>query len=686
MAHARSDAGQVHPRRARHDFAREGTTQHDSPAHKGNSHNERFVSHVIDSLEQARAAAGRQAWRTAHETYASLDPQGLEAPDLEIYAESAWWRGKLDEAIALRERAYTSYSAAGDALGAARMALTLSWDYEGRGSFSVSNGWFGNAERLLDGVPEAAEHGRILLIKGLRAMFAEGDLDAAEALFGEALELGRRVGDRDVQALAVSGQGRARITAGRIDDGLALLDEATALATSGGVRPHATGLVYCITISACRDLGDYRRAAEWTEVASRWCDQLDVSGFPGACRIHRAEVLRLRGDWPAAEVQAQAACDELQDFDREITAGGYYEIGEVRRQRGDFPGAEAAFRTANELGRDPQPGLSLLRLAEGKVDAAATGINRKLQEVTDPLKRLRHLPAQIEIAIATSDLGTARRALDELETIVDSYKIGDRRALAFDATINVAAGRIRLAEKDWEAAGASLQRGRDQWREVGAPYETAQTRMLLGIAHRRLGDEQAGTDELESALAAFERLGATPDVARVNELLGRVETRRTFVFTDIVDSTRLLDTLGSEKWKRLLARHDEIVGEHIVENGGEVVKKTGDGFFASFDNPRAAIDAAVAIQRALGEEIVAPDVRIGAHAGEAFRTGDESTDYGGQGVHVAARIGAAAQAGEILVSAETLDGFGGGLRTSEPRAETFKGIEQPVSVVSVDWR
>ena len=163
----------------------------------------------------------------------------------------------------------------------------------------------------------------------------------------------------------------------------------------------------------------------------------------------------------------------------------------------------------------------------------------------------------------------------------------------------------------------------------------------------------------------------------MNEFLGRVETRRTFVFTDIVDSTRLLETLGSEKWKRLLARHDEIVGEHIVENGGEVVKKTGDGFFASFDDPRAAIDAAVAIQRALGEEIVAPDVRIGAHAGEAFRTGDESTDYGGQGVHVAARIGAEAQGGEILVSAETLDGFSDGLRTSEPRTETFKGIERP---------
>ena len=234
---------------------------------------------------------------------------------------------------------------------------------------------------------------------------------------------------------------------------------------------------------------------------------------------------------------------------------------------------------------------------------------------------------------------TARAALAELEDIVDSYKIGDRRALAFDASINLAAGQIALAEKDWDAATTSLRRARDEWQGVGAPYETAEARMLLGIAYRRRGDEHDGTSELEGALAAFERLGAKLAAERAKELLGRLETRRTFLFTDIVDSTRLLETLGDDKWKRLLARHDELVRERIVESGGEVVKRTGDGFFASFDNPKAAIAAAVAIQRALDAEIVAPDVRIGAHAGAGFVTGAESADYGGQGVHVAARIG-----------------------------------------------
>jgi class 3 adenylate cyclase len=183
----------------------------------------------------------------------------------------------------------------------------------------------------------------------------------------------------------------------------------------------------------------------------------------------------------------------------------------------------------------------------------------------------------------------------------------------------------------------------------------------------------------------FERLGARLDGERVKELLGKVETRRTFLFTDIVDSTKLLETLGDEKWKRLLARHDTIVRERIGEAGGEVIKKTGDGFFASFENPKAAIEAAIAIQRALAAEIVAPDVRIGAHAGDAFRTDGDAVDYGGQGVHVAARIGAAASGAEILVSRETLDGVTVSFRLSEPRSQPLKGVEHPVEVVAVDW-
>lgn len=643
------------------------------------------MSQVVDALESARAAAERGAWRQAYASYAEVEGRELTAGDLESYGEAAWWSGKIDEAIALRERAHAAYAAAGDDYGTARMALALAWDYEGRGAFAVSAGWLANAERLLEPLDEASEHGRLLLTHGITKLFVEGDLDGARETFERAYDLARRVGDRDVQVLALGGKGRTAIKAGDAEAGLKLLDEATAAAVSGGVHSHATGMVYCLTISACRDLGDLRRAAEWTEAANRWCDELDVTGFPGACRIHRAEVLRLRGDWPAAEAQAVAACEELQDFDRQITASGYYEIGEIRRQRGDFQGAEEAYRTANELGRDSQPGLALLRLAEGKVDAAVAGITRTLQDSQDPLLRIRRLPAQVEIAVAAGDLQTARAAAAELEEIIDAYKIGTRRAVAFDATLHTARGQIALAERDWDSAVEALKRARDEWQGVGAPYETAQARMLLGTALRRRGDEHGASVELEGALGTFERLGAKLDEERAKELLGRVAARRTFVFTDIVDSTRLLATLGDDKWKRLLARHDELVRERIVDAGGEVIKKTGDGFFASFESPKAAIEAAVGIQRALDAEIVAPDVRIGAHAGGAFRTGADSADYGGQGVHVAARIGAAASAREILVSRDTLEGVASSYRLSEPRPVELKGVAEPVEVVAVDW-
>ncbi|HSE63115.1 MAG TPA: adenylate/guanylate cyclase domain-containing protein [Thermoanaerobaculia bacterium] len=644
------------------------------------------MTETVDVLAGARGAASRQAWREAFEAYAALDEASLTPADLEHYGEAAWWTGRLREAIALRERAYTAFAGAGEKVAAARVALTLSWDESNRGAFSVAHGWFSTAQRLLEGEEESVEHGRIALTRAVNAMFAEGNYPAAIEDFDRAFEIAGRFGDRDTQMLALVAKGRALVKSGEIEQGLQLIDEGTVAAVSGELQPYSTTLVYCMTISSCHDLGDFRRAAEWTEAANRWCDRLDVTGFPGACRIHRAEIMRLRGDLEAAEKVATAACEELADFERYITSSGYYEIGEIRRRLGDLDAAEEAYRRADELGGDPQPGLALLRLAEGKLDAAVAGITRTLGEVQETPGRLRRLPAQVEIAVAAGDLKTARKAASELEGLVDSYKIGARRAPAFDATVHIAAGRIALAEGDTDEAVRRLRDARDGWREVGAPFETAQARLLLGVAFRRGGDEHAATAELEAAHAAFERIGARRDAERAAELLGRQQTRRTFLFTDIVGSTRLLETLGNDKWRKLLARHNELVAEGIAGTGGEVVQQTGDGFFAVFTTPRAALEAAIAIQRALEGEIVAPDVRIGVHTGAAFEDDAGSNGYGGEAVHIASRIGSAAGAGEILASREALDGAGTGFRVSEPRSESLKGFEQPVDVVAVDWR
>jgi class 3 adenylate cyclase len=550
---------------------------------------------------------------------------------------------------------------------------------------SVASGWLARAERLLGGETEGVEHGYVALARGMSTL-DQGELDTASKELSRAHELGARFGDRDLVAMALVFEGTVRVSKGEVTEGLALLDEATASAVSGELQPLATGLVYCVTIHSCQELGDCGRASEWTEVANRWCDRLDLSGFPGACRLHRAEIMRLRGEWPKAEEQAIEACEELHEYNRFVTAAGFYEIGEIRRRRGDFAAAEEAYRKASELGRNPQPGLALLRLAQGKVEAASSAIKRELTgQSLEPLGRARRLPAQVEIALAAGEIRRAREAAEELERIADEYRVAGRRTPALEGTLQLAWGQIRLAERDWEDAAAVLRAARETWDRIGAPHETAQARMLLGLAYRGEGDDDGAKEEFAAAKATFERLGAVLDLQRAAELLGEAPPERTFMFTDIVDSTKLVAALSEEKWRKLLTWHDRRLRELIEEAGGEVIKHTGDGYFAAFQTPAAAVEAAARIQRALDEhEPLAPDVRIGVHTGGAFHK-DDGDDYAGQGVHMAARIGALAGGGEILVSRESLDG-GSRFSLSEPRSEMLRGFDDPVELVAVNWR
>ena len=640
---------------------------------------------VDDSLEAGREAARRHAWRDAYELLRSADGEGrLGADDLENLAEAAWWTGRLDEAIALRERAHAAYLEGGETQRAALLAVIVGIDHANRAAMSVAGGWFARAERLLADEEEGIAHGYLALAHGMGGL-EMGELDTASRELERAQAIGARVGDPSLAAMALVFKGTVLVSKGEVTEGLALLDEATAAAVGGELRPLATGVVYCVTIHSCQELGDCSRAAEWTDVANRWCDRLDVTGFPGACRIHRAEIMRLRGDWPRAEEQAVQACEELQEYNRFVTAGGFYEIGEIRRRRGDFAAAEEAYRKASELGRDPQPGLALLRLAQGKVDAASAAIKRSLAtEDLDPLSRARRLPAEIEIALAAGEIRRAREDAGELEQIADRYRLGAHRSPSLEGAVQLALGQIGLAEHDWAGAESALRAARETWSKVGAPYETAQARMLLGLVYRGQGDEDGAKEEFTAARSTFERLGAALDLQRASELIGESQARRTFMFTDIVDSTKLVEVLGEDKWRKLLTWHDRRLRELIEQAGGEVIKHTGDGYFAAFQSSAAAVEAAAGIQRALDEhEPLAPDVRIGMHTGGAFQK--ENADYAGQGVHMAARIGALAGGGEILVSKDSLDG-GTRYALSEPRLETLKGFDEPIELVSVGWR
>jgi class 3 adenylate cyclase len=633
-----------------------------------------------DPLEAGREAAARGAYADAYELLREAGDLGGD--DLERLAEAAYWTGRLDEAIETRERAYTAHLDAGEKREAARVALRISADYFGKGSLNISTGWAAKAERLLEDLPESAANGYLAFMRGVTAMM-EGRTDEGLAEAERALELARKHEERNLEAMARVVKGRSLVLSGKADAGLKLLDEATSAAVSGELEPFATGFIYCITITSCHGVGDLGRAAEWTEAACRWCDRKDISGFPGACRVHHASITRLRGKWDEAEKQAQMACEELRGFDTWTTAAGFYEIGEIHRRRGEFADADLAYDQAKEWGRNPQPGRALLRLAQGKVDDAAKAIRRSLASTPDPLGRINRLPAAVEIYLQSGSLEKAHEAAEELERLVDGFRVGSERTPAFEATVCLSWGQIELEEDHLEEAIRRLERAVQIWQQVKAPYEVAQGRMLLGLVFRRLDEEDSARDELKAARSEFERLGAMLDLQRAKELLGEPDARRTFMFTDMVDSTKLAEALGDERWKKVLAWHDRELGKLIETEGGEVLKQTGDGYFAAFPSPAAALQAAVAIQRAIDRsEAVTPDVRIGIHTGGAFHRA--AKDYAGQGVNVAARIGALAGAGEILVSRESLNGSPFPL--SPARTETLKGVDRPVELVAVDWR
>ena len=637
---------------------------------------------TLERLEAGRDAVRRFAWDEAYSELAEADRAAdLSASDLEALAEAAFWSGRPDEALAARERAHRAYLGEGERAAAATSALSIALAYLDRGDVPLFSGWFAKGERLLADEPRSGAHGFLELARALQALMS-GDLDAAHAHAQAAYDLATEFGNRSVEALALVQQGRILLVRGDLDRGLRLLDESTTTALADAVDPLSSCIVYCMTITSCCDVGDIDRARRWTEAANRWCEQRDLGGFSGACRVHRAEILRLGGDWTSAEQEALNASGALAGYDLLTRSAAHYEIGEIRRRRGDFAAAEEAYRTARELGREPQPGLALLRLAQGRLADAQSGLRRALADETlGPLDRARLLPAQVEVSLAAGDVEAARAAAAELLETADRYLVNGRRTPLLEGNLQLVTGHIELAEERWEEAERCLRKALATWTAVGAPYETARTRMLLGSAYEHGGDQAGAREQYEAAREAFERLGAVLDAQRALEPLGAAETRRTFVFTDIVESTKLIDALGNEKWSKLLDDHDGIVRGAIERGGGEVIKHTGDGFFAAFDTPSDAVAAAVAVQQALAN--VSMNVRIGVHSGDALERGD---DYAGRGVNVAARIGALAGGGEILVSAESLADAALPYGLSGPRRTELKGFDEPLEVVSVDWR
>lgn len=511
---------------------------------------------AVSEIERGRDAYARRAWASAYDSLARAE--ALDAPDLELLAVAAYMLGRVPDYLGALERAHDAYLANDELLAAARAAVFLGVNLALLGDVGQAGGWFARAERLVDRVgADCAERGYLLLPAAAMAE-AAGDYGAVREAAAEAVAIADRFGDRDLFALGAHIEGNALILLGRLAEGFKLLDEAMLAAIGDELSPVVTGVVYCGAIAGCEEAFDIRRAREWTGALARWWEaQPDLLAFTGRCLAHRAEILQLHGAWPQALEEAQRARERCERaMNRRAAGQAAYQQAEVLRRLGRLADAETAYREANECGREPQPGLALLRLAQGDADAAAAAVRRCLAETRSPLKRSRLLPAYAEITVAAGDLDEARGAANELDEIARDYPSAMLRAIA-----GYVRGAVELAAGDAQAALVTLRDALLTWQELEAPYEAARTRVQLALACRALGDEDTTFLELDTARRVFDELGAGPDVGRIDVLAGRPEAGETYGLT--ARELEVLRLVAAGKTNRDIAA-TLVVSEHTV--------------------------------------------------------------------------------------------------------------------------
>jgi DNA-binding CsgD family transcriptional regulator len=473
----------------------------------------------VDELARGRESYARRAWQDAYASLSGADRAGsLEAADLELLATSAYMLGRDDEYVSGLERAHHAYLDRGELLRAVRCAFWIGINLILRGEMGRASGWLGRARRLVEREGRDCVEQGYLLMPLMFEHEAAGDREAAIATGAEAVATGERFGDADLFALAAQDQGILLIKQGRVMEGLGLLDEAMVAVTAGELSPIVNGFVYCGVISGCRAAYEPRRAHEWTAALTRWCEQQpDMVSFTGTCMVHRAEIMQLHGAWPDALLEARRAGERCAVAKNESAAAqAFYRQGEVYRLQGELAAAEEAYRNAGRAGCEPQPGLALLRLAQGDGEAAAAAMRRLVSETAEPSKRADQLPAYVEIMLAVGDVQAARSACWELQEIAERWEGPMLAAMAAHAR-----GAVDLVDGDAGAALTALRHAEPAWRELDAPYEAARARVLVGLACAALGDDDTAALELDAAGEVFARLGAVPDLARVDSLIRR---------------------------------------------------------------------------------------------------------------------------------------------------------------------
>ena len=515
-----------------------------------------------DLLAQARRCFDQRSWRAAHRQFVTADTAApLDLDDLEKLALAAYLSGQYEASSLAWTRAHREAIRRDDPQRATRNALLIGSDLMFRGETAPALGWFARGGRLLEGCGDCAEHAWLRTWNAYTQMWA-GDPEGALPTFGESVTAAQRFNDTDLLTMSLLGQGMCHVIQGRGLVGLALLDEVMVGVTSGEVSPMYAGIAYCTTIAGCSDLFDLRRARQWTAALTRWCDaQPDLVPYRGNCLVHQCELMQLEGAWTDAMQAAIRACDLLSGPVRWDTLGSaHYQLGELHRLRGEYAEAEESYRKAREAGRQPEPGLALLRLAQGRIDIAVGVLRRALNETLEVAARSRLLPAYVEVMVAAGDIASALVGADELGHIAELLD-----APYLHATAASAAGAVVLAKGDARSALLKLRAAGSAWRGLDAPYETARVRVLVGLACGALGDSETSTMELEGARRAFEQLGARPDIERLDVLVSRPSGRTTGGLT--TRELEVLRLIASGLTNRAIAKElglsEKTVARHV---------------------------------------------------------------------------------------------------------------------------